>query len=703
MARSQLRYNVVDGAGNRIQNALVRVYAAGTTTAVADMFAASSGGSAVATLTSNDQGEIVGWFTTPKFVDLLVTDNSDAAYYPSSPSRLLDWVDFTETVQVVPADAVPRDGVIDAATDYGVVCDVINLTDVATTASSTTITSVTGGFTQNDVGKAVSITKSTLVATASDGVATGNTFVVSSATISPQASWVGKAITITDGVVRLSTSIQAVSGTNIYTASKWGVRTITDLVTTSGSANVTSASALFDGTNDANATITSTGVLQSASTISSVSSLVLATLNKTASATSAAATATITRVTTQTGLTITVHDPLNTTIASVTDTNTAVLAAAPNVTSVNASITYGTDNSTALQAAITAASGTTLRLPLGAMMIVTGLTVNVSCNIEGQGMPVGTAMNGGSKIMYFGTGTGMWINSTGSGPNVTGRNFGIDGGNAATYGLAIGSSTGSVKASAGTFNNVNVSRCQTANWRFISTAVVNFFNCYGQNNRGGSGLLFDNVTSSGFNTSLNFFGCTITANRVGITARDLRQARFIDCEINTNFEEAVILEKQTGTTFRIEACRFEGCRFEENLGGQGVANTGRYQFKASELGTTAFTNLALRDCFFSLGASQTLDKDIYVRGGDITLWSTGWSPHSTGYGMTAANISTAVTKITEWTNDILVSAVDTTQYSIGTGVKGALYRNNAGVAEIWIADGGAYARKQALSSASTTV
>jgi hypothetical protein len=591
-----------------------------------------------------------------------------------------------------------RDGAVEAS-EYGAVADQTSVTDAATTASSATVTSVTGGFTQSDVGKAVNISKSVLVATASDGAATGNTFVVTSATISPQASWVGKAITVTDGVVRLSTSIQAVSGTSIYLASKWGVRSITDLVATSGSANISSATALFDATNDAGATVASSGVLQSSSTISSVGGLTTATLNKTASASSAGATATITRAAAQTGLTITVHDALNTTIATYVDTNTVTLTDAPNVTSVNATIIYGTDNSTKLQNAVNASSGRTLRLPSGPMMIATGITVEVPCTIEGQGMPTGTAMTGGTKLVYCGTGKALWINSTSTGATVTGRNFGIDGNNAGATGLAIGTTTGSNKSSAGSFTNVNVSRFQTANWHLISTAVVNFFNCYAQNSRGGPGVLCDNATSSAFNTSLNWFGCTMTGNRYGFYAKDLRQARLLECEVNSNSEEAVILEKQTGTTFLIKGVTFDSCRFEQNLSGQGVANTGRWQMKVSELGTSAFTTLAVRSNTFSLGSGQTSDKDLYVRGGDITLWNNQWSPTSTGYGVTAPNISTAVTKITEWTNDVLVGTVDSTQYSIGTGVKGVLFRNNAGVWERWHASGAAFALAESSSAA----
>src|SRR5687767_5723458 len=105
MARSLLRHVISDTAGNVIQNALCNVYLTGTVTPVSDMFAAASGGSPITTLTSNAQGEVVAYFTTPKFVDINVTDNADTAYYPSTPMALQTWTSFTETVQVLPDQA----------------------------------------------------------------------------------------------------------------------------------------------------------------------------------------------------------------------------------------------------------------------------------------------------------------------------------------------------------------------------------------------------------------------------------------------------------------------------------------------------------------------------------------------------------------------------------------------------------------------
>lgn len=100
MSRSLMTATVADQAGNVIQGAVVLVYAEGTTTPVADMFAAESGGSPIVALTSDARGRVAGWFTTAKLVDLKVTDNSHAAYRPASPSVHLTFSDYTVTVPV---------------------------------------------------------------------------------------------------------------------------------------------------------------------------------------------------------------------------------------------------------------------------------------------------------------------------------------------------------------------------------------------------------------------------------------------------------------------------------------------------------------------------------------------------------------------------------------------------------------------------
>lgn len=102
MARSPMRATPRDRAGNIVQNALVQVYLAGTVTPVIDMFAAAVGGLAITTLLTNASGEVAAYFTSAKSVDLLVTDNSDTAFYPSDPGTLKSFAPFTRTVPVPP-------------------------------------------------------------------------------------------------------------------------------------------------------------------------------------------------------------------------------------------------------------------------------------------------------------------------------------------------------------------------------------------------------------------------------------------------------------------------------------------------------------------------------------------------------------------------------------------------------------------------
>lgn len=99
--RSHFRHIATDAAGDCIQNAKLFLYQAGTTTAVTDAWSAASGGSPVTYLITNNQGEAECWFDTPQAVDVKITDNTDTAYYPSTPTAVLSWSDFTERVPVL--------------------------------------------------------------------------------------------------------------------------------------------------------------------------------------------------------------------------------------------------------------------------------------------------------------------------------------------------------------------------------------------------------------------------------------------------------------------------------------------------------------------------------------------------------------------------------------------------------------------------
>lgn len=100
MARHHWRFVVRDQYGYVVQNALVYVYLPGTTTVFSGTaYDAASGGSTVTNpFTSNAYGEVEAWFDTAQVVDVLVTDNSDAAYRAvEGASATLSFTSFTES------------------------------------------------------------------------------------------------------------------------------------------------------------------------------------------------------------------------------------------------------------------------------------------------------------------------------------------------------------------------------------------------------------------------------------------------------------------------------------------------------------------------------------------------------------------------------------------------------------------------------
>lgn len=114
MARAHFTAYVKDKAGNVIQGAKVYPYLTGTTTPLTDLYSVAAGGIATTFLTSNDQGEVEGWLTTAKRIDLLSTDNSGTAYYPADPSTFVPFDSFTETIDVFP----PPWEVVTVTSDY---------------------------------------------------------------------------------------------------------------------------------------------------------------------------------------------------------------------------------------------------------------------------------------------------------------------------------------------------------------------------------------------------------------------------------------------------------------------------------------------------------------------------------------------------------------------------------------------------------
>lgn len=107
MARIHFRATVRDQQGRAVADALARVYLKGTVTPVSDMWNAAVAGAAITTLTSTtSQGELEGWFDTPKEIDVLLTDNSGAAYPIAQPGTPCPAFSITETYSLVSLETV---------------------------------------------------------------------------------------------------------------------------------------------------------------------------------------------------------------------------------------------------------------------------------------------------------------------------------------------------------------------------------------------------------------------------------------------------------------------------------------------------------------------------------------------------------------------------------------------------------------------
>jgi len=137
--RIHFRYVVQDSLGSVIQNAKVFVYQPGTTTGfTGTAYNAKSGGSSISNgFVTNSQGEAEAWFDTPQSVDIAITDNSGAAYYPAAPSTLVPFTTITEANwDLEPARE-------DLPASIGVVGDIVAIT----AASQTALAGATGRWT----------------------------------------------------------------------------------------------------------------------------------------------------------------------------------------------------------------------------------------------------------------------------------------------------------------------------------------------------------------------------------------------------------------------------------------------------------------------------------------------------------------------------------------------------------------------------
>ncbi len=111
--RILLRDILTNQNGEALQNADVYVFLGDTGAAVdpptgtavsGSIYAAETGGPALTNpmTTTNNQGEFTLWFTIPQKVDVVFTDNTDTAYYASTPLTAVPFTTFLEQYIIAP-------------------------------------------------------------------------------------------------------------------------------------------------------------------------------------------------------------------------------------------------------------------------------------------------------------------------------------------------------------------------------------------------------------------------------------------------------------------------------------------------------------------------------------------------------------------------------------------------------------------------
>lgn len=101
MPRTLIRSVVRSDTGPVIVNARVYPRLEGMVDPIPDLYAAETGGVLITSVVTNAQGEAIAWMDAYRDqVDLLVTDNADAAYLPGAVASTVSFADFTETVAV---------------------------------------------------------------------------------------------------------------------------------------------------------------------------------------------------------------------------------------------------------------------------------------------------------------------------------------------------------------------------------------------------------------------------------------------------------------------------------------------------------------------------------------------------------------------------------------------------------------------------
>lgn len=104
MARSRGRFLAQDVSGQFIGNALLLLREVNGVTPLAGAWNAATGGAAITQVVTNAQGEGNFWLDVPRDINVIVTDNSNAAYLLSNPGTPVDFPDSAAELLTVYPD-----------------------------------------------------------------------------------------------------------------------------------------------------------------------------------------------------------------------------------------------------------------------------------------------------------------------------------------------------------------------------------------------------------------------------------------------------------------------------------------------------------------------------------------------------------------------------------------------------------------------
>ena len=258
-----------------------------------------------------------------------------------------------------------------------------------------------------------------------------------------------------------------------------------------------------------------------------------------------------------------------------------------------------TDDAPSIQNAINSISssgGGSVYIPAGKYYLSSsGLILDGAVKLYGAGPGNDQGGNGyvGTSLIYRKTGSAVQV---ASGNGITTLNFSIcdlevDCKNTGSYGITLGSSTGSAKAAQGYLQNVYVTAASSSGLRCISSQVVDVNRC--QFSYCGVGALLDNV-SGGANTVTYFNNCEFNRNTAqGVYVKSGLNVGFSQCSTEMNGRQGLLVEN-SGSTYYVRNLTIEDTYFELN----NYTTSSGYECEFTSLDGTNTNNLIMKNNYF---------------------------------------------------------------------------------------------------------